>query len=312
MGSIKVRGDGLIDLGIDSRGDYTMHGQYVMDRGSFLFNLQGIMSRNFEIRKGSTITFNGSPSDADINLQAVYKIKASLSGLSSVPVEAATRRIPIDCIVSLSNSLYNPDIHFSIAMPDADAETQRWVYGAIDTSNSVAMNQQMISLLVLNSFTSNGESTGISASGLGFSSFGMISGQLNNWLSKISKDVDIGVNYRPGDQMTAQEVELALSTQLFNDRVVIDGNFGKSTATTASATATTNQNANQWIGDVNVEVKMTEDGQIRLKAFNRTNTSLDLYSGQSPYTQGVGILYRKDFDKLKDLFRKQKKTIIIE
>jgi len=310
MGNIKVRGDGLIDMGIDSRGEYEMHGQYVMDRGSFLFNFQNIFSRNFEIRKGSTITFNGSPYDADMNLQAVYKIKTTLSGLSSVPVEEASRRIPVDCIISLTNSLYNPEIHFSIALPEVDAVTQRMVFGAIDTSNAVAMNQQMISLLVLNSFTSTGESSGITTSGLGVSSFGMISGQLNNWLSKISKDFDIGVNYRPGDQMSKQELELALSTQLFNDRVVLEGTFGRSTSTNPAPAAS--QNSNQWIGDVNVEVKITEDGRFRVKAFNRTNTSLDLYSGQSPYTQGVGILYRKDFDNFRDLFMKQRKTIITE
>jgi len=303
MGNIKVKGDGLINMGIDTRGDYTMHGQYVMDKGSFLFNLQDIFSRNFEIRKGSTITFNGTPDDADINLQAVYKIKTNLSGLATVPVEAASRRIPVDCIIALTNDLYNPDIHFSISLPDADAETQRWVYGAIDTSNAVAMNQQMISLLVLNSFTSAGEtSSAIPASGLGVSSFGIISSQLNNWLSQISKDFDIGVNYRPGDQMSAQELELALSTQLFNDRVVIDGTFGMS----SYASTSNSQNPNQWIGDVNVEVKITEDGRFRVKAFNRTNTSLDLYTGQSPYTKGVGILYRKDFDHFMELFRRQR------
>jgi hypothetical protein len=283
----------------------------VMDRGSFLFSLKDIFSRNFEIRKGSTITFNGSPYDADINLQAVYKIKTTLSGLSSVPAEDAAKRIPVDCIISLTNSLYNPEIHFSIAMPEADVVTQRMVFGAIDTSNTVAMNQQMISLLVLNSFTSTGESSGISSTGLGMSSFGVISSQLNNWLSKISKDFDIGVNYRPGDQMSKQELELALSTQLFNDRVVIDGTFGMSSSTNPSPTPAS-QNSSQWIGDVNVEVKITEDGRFRVKAFNRTNTSLDLYTGQSPYTQGVGILYRKEFDNFCDLFRKQKKAIITE
>lgn len=305
MGNIKVKGDGAVTMGIDSRGNYSMHGQYVMDKGSFLFNLQDIFSRNFEIRKGSTITFNGSPYDADINLQAVYKIKTNLSGLSSVPLELASTRIPVDCIISLTNSLYNPDIHFSIAMPDADAETQRLVFGAIDTANSVSMNQQMISLLLLNSFTSAGETSSIAASGLGFSSFGILSNQLNNWLSQISKDFDIGVNYRPGDQISAQEVELALSTQFFNDRVIVDGTFGMSN----SNTITNSQNSNQWIGDVNVEVKITEDGRFRVKAFNRTNTSIDLYTGQSPYTQGVGILYRKDFDNLRDLFRRQKPVL---
>ncbi|MBK7174190.1 MAG: translocation/assembly module TamB [Bacteroidales bacterium] len=304
MGNIKVKGDGAVDMGLDSKGNYSMHGQYVMDKGSFLFNFQDIFSRTFEIRKGSTITFNGSPYDADINLQAVYKIKTNLAGLSTVPLEATSKRIPVDCVISLTNSLYNPDIHFSIAMPDADAETQRWVFGAIDTSNSVAMNQQMISLLLLNSFTSSGESSNITATGLGISSFSIISNQLNNWLSQISKDFDVGVNYRPGDQMSAQELELALSTQFFNDRVVVDGTFGMTTSNTIA----NSQSSNQWIGDVNVEVKITEDGRFRVKAFNRTNTSIDLYTGQAPYTQGVGILYRKDFDNLRELFGMQRKA----
>jgi hypothetical protein len=310
MGNIKARGNGLLNLGVDTRGNYSMNGQYIMEKGSFQFNLQGLFSRNFEIRKGGTITFNGSPDDADIDLQAVYKIKTTLAGLGSIPPEQASRRIPVDCIVSLRNDLYNPDIRFSIAMPEADAETQRMVYGAIDTANAVVMNQQMISLLVLNSFTSPGESSGLNAAGLGISSFGIINGQLNNWLSQISKDFDIGVNYRPGDQMTAEELELALSTQLFNDRVVIDGAFGRSAMNSAAAGQSGAQTANQWIGDVNVEVKITEDGRFRVKAFNRTNTSLDLYTGQSPYTQGVGILYRKDFDHIGELFHKQKDSII--
>ncbi len=306
MGNIKVRGDGPISMGIDSRGDYSMHGMYVMDKGSFLFNFQDLFSRNFEIQKGSTITFNGSPDDADINLQAVYKIKTTLTGLSSIPADEASRRLPVDCIISLTNSLYNPDIHFSISLPDADAVTQRLVFSSIDTSNSVAMNQQMISLLVLGSFTASGEAAAISSTDLGFTSMGILSNQINNWLSQISKDFNVGVNYRAGNQMSRQELEVVLSTQLFNDRVTIDGNVGMSSATTGS------QNANQWIGDVNVEIKITEDGRFRARAFNRTNTSIDLFTGQSPYTQGVGILYRKDFDNLGELFHKSHKSIITE
>ena len=314
MGNIKVKGDGLINMGIDSRGDYSMHGQYVMDKGSFLFNFQDLFNRTFEIQKGSTITFNGSPDDADINLQAVYKIKTTLSGLSGVPSDYASKRIPVDCIISLKNSLYNPDIHFSIGLGEADVETQRMVYSSIDTANSVAMNQQMISLLVLNSFTSSGESSTVSATDLGFSTMGILSNQINSWLSQISKDLDIGVKYRAGNQLSPQEVEVALSTQLFNDRVVIDGTVGRSSSINSSGTSgsTGTQNTNQWIGDVNMEVKITEDGRFRVRAFNRTNTSIDLFTGQSPYTQGVGILYRKDFDNIGDLFHKQHKSIITE
>jgi len=305
MGNIKVRGDGNVNMGIDSKGNYTMHGQYKMDEGNFLFSLQNIFSRSFQIERGGSITFNGSPDDADINLRAVYKVKPDLSGLISASAESTSgKRVPVNCIISLSNSLYNPDIRFSIEMPDADPETQRIIYSVIDTSNQVAMNQQMISLLVLNSFSLN-QSTSTLSSNIGSSSFDMISNQISNMLSQISKDFDIGVNYRPGDQMTAQQLELALSTQLFDDRVTIDGSMGMNQgATTATATS---QSSNKWVGDVNVEVKITDDGRFRVKAYNRANNSLDLNASRAPYTQGVGIIFRKEFDAVSEIFKRRSK-----
>lgn len=295
MGNIQVRGEGLINMGIDTRGDYTMHGQYIMDRGNFLFNFENIFKRNFEIQKGGHITFNGSPYDADISLSAVYKIKTSLSGLPNVGENSGTR-IPVDCIISLSNNLYNPTIKFGIALPDVSDDMRRIVYSNIDTSNAIEMNQQMISLLVLGSFSSTG-GIALNGSGLGISSYELITNQLSSWLSQISKDFDIGVKYRPGDQLSSQELELALSTQLFDNRVTIDGSFGNSYNATSQSS--------RWIGDVQIEIKITEDGRFRVKAFNRTNSTLDVITGQAPYTQGVGVVYRKEFDNFRDLFKRK-------
>ncbi len=299
MGTIDVRGDGLINMGIDTRGEYSMYGNYIMDNGNFMFNFENILKKNFQIQKGGSITFNGSPYEADISLHAVYKVKTSLSGLPELPEIYRGSRVNVDCIISLSNNLYNPDIRFSIALPDATDEMKRQIFSIIDTSNALEMNQQMISLLVLNTFSS---SSGISNAGasLGISSYDILSAQLSRMLSQISKDFDIGVNYRPGDQLTPQELELALSTQLFDNRVTIDGAVGMNSYNDASQTT-------QVIGDVLVEVKITEDGRFRIKAFNRTNTTLDIF-GYSPYTQGVGILYRKEFNKFGEIFRKRKKS----
>jgi hypothetical protein len=301
MGSIDVRGDGLVNIGVDTRGEYSMYGNYIMDNGNFLFNFENILKKNFQIVKGGSITFNGSPYDANIQLQAIYKVKTSLSGLPELSVEDQSKRVNVNCIISLSNDLYNPDIRFSIALPDANEELKRAIFSSIDTTNTLAMNQQMISLLVLNTFSSTSGITSPSAS-LGISSYEIMSAQLSSLLSKISKDFDIGVNYRPGDQITPQELELALSTQLFDNRVTIDGAVGMNTYNDASQTQ-------QVIGDVLVEVKITEDGRFRFKAFNRTNTGSDvLFSTYSPYTQGVGIVFRKEFTGLKDLFTRSKKA----
>ena len=167
------------------------------------------------------------------------------------------------------------------------------------------MIQQNFSLLVTNSFISQNRTSYSSSvgSGVGNSSFEMVSNQISNWLSKISKDFDIGVNYRPGDQLTSQELQLALSTQMFNDRVNIDvnGGLGGSVKTTEAA-----KQGNNIVGDVNVEYKITEDGRLRMKVFNRSNTN-EFMNTISPYTQGIGFFYRREFDNIKELFSNPKK-----
>jgi hypothetical protein len=127
--------------------------------------------------------------------------------------------------------------------------------------------------------------------------FEMLSNQLSNWLSKISKDFDIGFVYRPGyNSINPQEVQVALSTQLLNDKVVINGNFDVR-GTSSAANSTT-----QLTGDFDAELKLTE--KFRFKVFNRFN---DVYTGLSPYTQGVGIFYKQDFNRFSDLFGKKTK-----
>jgi len=136
---------------------------------------------------------------------------------------------------------------------------------------------------------------------LGISSFQMLSNQISNLLSQISQDFDIGINYRPGDAISAQELELALSTQLFDQRVTIDGNLGVVGMQNANKTSNV-------VGDINVEVMLTRDGKLRLRAFNRSNTT-ELLTVSAPYTQGIGLFYRKDFNNLAELFRKKRKII---
>ena len=139
-------------------------------------------------------------------------------------------------------------------------------------------------------------------------SFEMISNQVSNMLSQLSKNVDIGLNIRPGSNaISPQEAELALSTQVLNNKVVLNGNFdvrGTGTAATSTTTQLTNS-TNQLTGDFDAEIKLTE--KLRFKVFNRFN---DTYftSGLSPYTQGVGIQYKQDFNRFSDLFRKKVKA----
>ena len=302
LGRIQGAGDGDLKLSITPQGDFLMNGDYSIREGTFFFTMQNLINRNFEIMEGSEISWTGSPYDANINLRALYKVKTSIDGLGLVldSTSGSGKRINVDCILELRNQLFDPDIHFSIQLPNTDEETQQAVYSILDTTNEVMMNQQMISLLLLGSFSYNTSTT----ASIGASSVNLISNQLSNWLSQISQDFDIGIHYRMGDQVSEEELEVALSTQLFNDRVLIDGNFGVVGNEKTSSTS-------NIVGDVNVEVKLTEDGRFRVKAFNRSNINsiydINAFDDRSSYTQGVGVFYRKEFDSFGDLFRRKEK-----
>jgi hypothetical protein len=127
----------------------------------------------------------------------------------------------------------------------------------------------------------------------------MLSNQLSNWLSQISNDFDIGFVYRPGyKDINAQEVEVALSTQLLNDKVTINGNFDVRGSESSTGTS------DKITGDFDIEYKLTD--KIRFRFFNRFNNP---YTGKAvPYTQGFGLFFREDFDSFSDLFRKNNKS----
>lgn len=295
IGNIKGTGRGNVQIGINKQGEFTMYGDYVMDQGSFLFTLGNVINRVFSIENGSKISFNGSPYDADIDLSAIYKLRASMKGL---PEQYAGKAVPVDCIIRLKNDLYNPDISFSIRLPENNNELNQIIFAAIDTTNQVVMTQQIVSLLVLKTFALNSSPT--FGTSVGSSSIEVLTDQLSNMLSQISDNVDIGVKYRTGDELTNEELEVALSTNLFNDRVSIDGNVGM--YTTGST-----QNTNSIVGDVTVDVKITPDGRLRVKAFNKSNPFDITPSSTNSYKQGIGVYYRYEFDKFSDIFRRKKK-----
>jgi hypothetical protein len=304
---IRASGAGDLRMEVSPQGAFNIYGDYVIEDGEYMFSLQNIINKRFRIEQGSTVRWAGDMNDADVDLRAAYRLRTPLydllagEGVDNATSDIYRRRIPVETMLILEDKLFNPTISFEILVPGGDENTRELIERVITTEQE--MNRQVFSLLVLNRFmpaTTDQYNTALGY-GVGSTSSELLSNQLSNWLSQISTDFDIGVNYRPGDELSSQEVELALSTQLFDDRVLIDGNFGY--AGNETATGNSAQSASQIIGDVNIEVKITPEGKFRVKAFNRSNT-FDIINTSSPYTQGIGLFYRKEFDDFSDLFRR--------
>ena len=307
MGNIEAQGNGDLKMEVNSDGDFELFGEYIVERGLFNFTIENLVNKRFELVKGGRISWTGDPYTAIVNIKGLYKVKANLTSLGIVIDSTAgyKNKVNVECYINLKDQLLDPSIKFEIRMPDLDPDLQRLVYAELDTTNAAMMNQQMISLLVLGSF-SFGNASGI---GLTSSYYTVLTNQLSGMLSQISDDFDIGVNYKPGDNVSNEEWEVALSTQLFDDRLVIDGNFGVSYDRSHS-------NASNIVGDVDIAYKLTADGRWIMKVFNHSNVNswyyYNNYDKVSPYTQGIGIAYRKEFNTLKELFTRKNRRLKVE
>ena len=299
---MRGKGEGNLQMLVNSIGEFTMYGDYTVTEGSYLFTLENVISKPFSVEPGGTISWNGDPYLARLDLTAVYKKKTSLYNLQ---LNSDTSKINRDVELQLhvGGNLSSPDITFDIEVPNAPDAVQAELDSKFRNQND--LNTQVISLLVLNQFiaeTGPGNVVGRAGSA---NATELLSTQLSNWLNQISDRVDVGVNYTAGseEEIRSREVEVALSTQVLNDRVTINGNVG--------VPLEESNNASQMVGDVNVEVNITEDGRVRAKAFNRSN-EYDPISDQTNTTQGIGVFYREEFDTwsayIKKIFSRKKKA----
>lgn len=298
---IRAQGEGILRFGINNDGDITLSGAYTVEKGDYLFTLQNVINKRFTIEQGGTITWSENPYNAIIDISAVYKLKASLYDLLVNTYENVYQhqRIPVECKIILTEELSNPNISFAIDFPSVEDRLVEEVKQFFNTPEE--MNKQILSLVVLGKFYTpeylRGTYDAQNPNLFGTTASELLSNQLSNWLSQISSNLDIGLNYRPGSQITNNEIELALSTQMFNDRVTINGNIGNNNNPNSS-------NNSQLVGDFDINVKLTPNGKLRFKAYNRSNNNL-IYE-TSPYTQGVGFSFTEEYNTIEDLFEKIK------
>lgn len=297
------RGRGDIEMNVSQTGDFRMRGQVEVTEGDYLFTLRNVVNKKFEVLPGGRITWFGDPLDAQLDLQAQYRVRAPLYDIMFEKNEAYRKRVPVDVVMQLRDNLMNPEIGFEVRMPTVDDNIRTQVASVMSTEQE--RNRQVFSLIVLNRFMQPQNLAGSGTPGGGANPLGttgseFLSNQLSNWLSKFSDDFDLGVNYRPGGNITQDEVEVAMSTQLFNERLLLSTNLG------VSYGAQTTTNGNNFIGDFQLEYLLTPEGRLRAKAFSVSNDRNLNRSDQAPTTQGAGVAYREEFSTLSEWWQKMR------
>lgn len=289
---IRCKGNGNLRLTYNNNDELAMYGKYTLEQGNYNFTLQDVIIKDFTIREGSSISFNGDPYEAILDIEALYSLNANLKDLdeSFANDPAFTRtNVPVHALLRAKGVIDHPDISFDLEFPSLTTDAYRKVKSVISTDDM--MSRQIVYLLALNRFYTPEYMTGTSTNSNELTSIAAstISSQLSNILGKMSENWSIAPNFRSdkGD-FTDTEFDLALSSQLLNNRLIFNGNFGY-------RDNTYNTHNSNFIGDFDLEYLLNRKGTLRLKAYNHFNDQ-NYYVRNALTTQGVGLVWKHDFD----------------
>ncbi|CAL1519601.1 translocation/assembly module TamB domain-containing protein [Chitinophaga sp. MM2321] len=332
---ISANGTGNLQITVNTQGDFNIFGNYEINNGSYNFTFQRLTSWKFDIEKNSTITWNGDPQEAKVNITAKYSLpKVSLYNLLGQAAtmaandKLATRTEKVDVLINLRGALLKPDISYTIELPEVGSLSYESGVAAklkeINNDQNKAL-LQVYGLLLFNQFLPDDAATNAAANvgitgknSVGQALSAQASAILNNITGALLKGSGIGVNvnYRaynvggPGVQdnssVDRNQVSAGITSTLFNNRFRLyaggDYDWGKTS---------TSANANRFAGDFRIEYLLTPDGRFRINAFSKSD--YDVYNLNNRTKSGVGISYIREYNRFNELFnRRRSRTPLLD
>ena len=293
---IKGSGVGDLKLEIDQNGKFNIYGDVLVNEGEYLYTMQNVFNKNFKIEKGGALYWDGDPYNISIDFAAFYELKTSLNLLDSD--YNTTTKVPVFCKMHMTKNLLNPSVDFLIEIPSASDVALTKLYQLTDSEEKKL--QQFLFLIGANSFLIQESTENYLNSSLTTTGTELLSNQISNWLSQITDDFDLGFKWTPGstDSLTTDEIQLALSMKLLNDKLTINGNASNPSTPQA-------QDNTDLVGELDVQYELTNN--LKLTAFSRTDEYDPISGDEFRYEQGVSIFFEKEFDRFFDIFRKKKK-----
>lgn len=306
---ITLNGDGVLRASYFNKGSFDIYGNYIVDHGVYKLTIQNIIKKDFTFQKGGSISFGGDPYNAALNLKALYVLNSvSLADLN-IGRSFSNNNVRVNCLMNITGNPNSPKVDFDLDMPNMSNDIKQMVYSLLNAEEE--KNQQVLYLLAVGRFmaqnnnnNATGETPQYSQTSLAMQSFlsGTISQQLNSVLSNVinSNNWNFGANISTGTEgFNNAEYEGMLSGSLLNNRLLFNGQFGYRD----NANATTS-----FIGDFDLKYLLFPNGNLAINVYNKTNDRY--FTRNSLNTQGLGVIMKKDFTRISDLFfwRKKEKT----
>ncbi len=295
-----IEARGVADLGItlDSRKkDLAIRGDYQISEGVYNFNFQNLITKQFTINSGSFLRWNGNPLDADIDIGATYKLKTSLAPLLGAESSASRASTPVECIVNLTGSLSKVDVSFDINVPTANTEYQSILSSYFSSQEMMAT--QFVYLLALGNFYSDttGPSTTAGTAGTAIG-LDFLASQVSRLVSNDAYKFNL--KYKAIDD-TSSSYSIDFQTEIIDDRLLLEL---EANVDTGDYYQSMGGETNQLSGGGAITLLLDGSGDFYLKGFSRTIDRFD--ENQGLQENGVGLYYKRSFNRFGDLWRKKK------
>lgn len=301
-----------LKLNINSLGDFEMFGDFLITSGKFEFTAKNFISKNFAVNQGGTIRWTGNPSNASINLNAIYEVRTDIYPLYQAAGSQSPKGHSFELVQAeliLTKTLLQPNIDFDFNFPlDPSIKDDLSTYLADNNNRS----QQALSVIVRRNF-SNGANNNltnqvVSTAGEVISEFAF--NKLNSLISQ-SNIKGFDLNIRSFNDFSA--------SYRVKDRLVFTGSLFNTTSGSndlfQNNSSLFNSNFNQLTKDFDAQYKIRKDGNLSARysyrVLNSTtlNTLYDQLGVQ--YVNGIGLVYQRDFDTfgefIRNILRRQNK-----
>lgn len=301
---IRATGTGDINLQLTRQGAFNMYGEYIVNEGDYVFTALNIVPKKFKLQK-STINWSGDPLNALLNITGIYKQRATTSELTGTVVSnqgngstsVADQKTTVEAIMNINGTLLQPQYKFDLNFPDIDNSMNS---SSVSELNLVVnnlrkepenMTQQIISLIVFGKFTAinNNASVGGINNNIGVNTLSEIaSSQVSSIVNKYIPNFDLNFDLQNAiDPTKNRSIIISGSTKWLNNKLEVRGSFA------------TDNSQNNILAQYNISL----NGNFKARAFNRS--AINPLFNSNTTTQGIGLYYRKEFDSIKDLFKKR-------
>ena len=308
---IRGRGNGQLRLQINTQGDFNMTGDFDITEGAYNFSLYNIITKEFQIGQPSRISWFGDPYKGIMDINASYAQNTSLAPLlnnlkSDEAIEgnsttsSASRRFPVKVLLKLDGELLSPTIAFDIDFSQVNAQDIETQTAVNAFKNKIAndeqeMNRQVLSLIVLNSFSEEG-AFNISGQSATQNVSQLLSNQLSQLVAQLDENLEVDFDLADLNNDAFNTFQLRLSYTFLNGRLRITREGGLNNLV----------NVNSIAGDWTAEYLLTPDGRYKVKVYSRNNydptAPANTIENAANNTTGASITQTISFNNIKEFF----------